>query len=463
MSPRCSVRPHESVEALLEPGAVQETSDAEEVDSDEEQSEGGESSEEDSSEENSELSDEEFSDGEESSDEDDRRGRTRRQSTKTAVLEFLDLEAIEVGGGSPEYGCEDDYYDRYEVFSEEDSDEGVSEEDHKDALGCGPSDSKLPDLLSDVPEHPANKGESRSNREISEDESICEELVGFRHKRKKWHVVESSSESDEDSDEPESTSKPRKLLKRLRRQVDGEGNIASQRSATSEGRQIVSGPDNQPGEPGASGRRPVKRNPTWSELQQNINQLFRFLRDKPNGRGRIDRLRDVVIDIYLMGYERRRLDPTGWGVLLQTTGHRTDAVRDDIGGVECLVGVPGPTDSLRPLAGKSYGQCGSGGVPETSDIDSDASTVVVNTKGRWKTSGNAARLDEETRVGSPLRDSPRRGELDASPSMATQPWPSMVVADTDSTDLWSQSTGQTFPVFKDTKGCCEIQFPAPRR
>ncbi|QOD40147.1 ICP22 [Macropodid alphaherpesvirus 4] len=436
--------------------ADDEDEDDEDEDDEDEDDEDEDDEDEDDEDEDDEDEDDEDEDDEDEDDEDED-GRRKKSSINAAVLEFLDLEAKEVGVGSHDAEEDDDYYARYEVFSEDDSDED-GKEDQKDSNQPG---SVLPDLISDIPES-SPKCDSRSCGENSDD-GLADEPVARTRKRKKWHVVESSSDSDETAEELESSPKPRKIRKRLRRHLDVEDDnpISDQRNGA-EGGQEMLGSDAHTQEDGGSRGQVSDNGPTWLGLQQTINQLFRVLRNSANATTQADRLRDVVLEAYMLGYSRRRLDTSGWGALLQTTGLRGAVDQNAVESVERQHGGSGPTESLSHLLGKTYGVCKTGGDTELSDVDSEASTIVTRPKRARKTSKMAAPLDEESRMGGPSSDLSARRSVDFSPSTSTQPWPSMVVADTDSTDPWSQGSGQPYPVFKTNKGCCEMQFHTPR-
>ncbi|QPO25194.1 regulatory protein ICP22 [Bovine alphaherpesvirus 2] len=200
-------------------------------------------------------------------------------------------------------------------------------------------------------------------------------------------------------------------------------------------------------------------------MRRDINQLFRVLRSAPNPHGSANRLRQLVMDAYLMGYCRHRLDPDVWGHMLQVSGSRAFHIGNTIAKVERQFPTSNAPHVLVPLTAKRYGpQCDG----DVSDIDVDTSEESDTSEFTDEASGGfdvEVGCDDEVSSQSyvsPNTETKLGCESDnidwGTPSQGSQPWLSVVVADTDSSDTahayYSSSRGSP----KNNDECRKIKF-----
>ncbi|ARS01697.1 regulatory protein ICP22 [Macacine alphaherpesvirus 1] len=194
-------------------------------------------------------------------------------------------------------------------------------------------------------------------------------------------------------------------------------------------------------------------------MRRGINRTFRLLRRSSDPRGAADRLRRLIRDCYLMGYTRRRLEPSMWSRMLQVGGDRASGLRNTIARVVERVGDEGEILPL-PLSPLRYhgAACDRSRADTGDDDDSRPGFSDLDTSG-----DSDATLESDSEGAPPsgpldppapgMPDVPTRGPSrgDAHGSLASrletefaafdwtsdegsQPWLSSVVADTSSAE-----------------------------
>ncbi|BBM13233.1 regulatory protein ICP22 [pteropodid alphaherpesvirus 2] len=209
-------------------------------------------------------------------------------------------------------------------------------------------------------------------------------------------------------------------------------------------------------------------------LRHNINQIFRGLRSTPISHGLANRLRRVVRDAYLMGYCRYRIAPDAWGHLLQVSGSRAFHLRNMVSKVEQRwekVAVP---MDLPPLAAPKYGPRCDEGQSDTSEgttsAATDSDTPDDSSLDVERPGGNSRPQSEQSdSQGTDLDEDWMRahecgqGEWDT-PNPNSQPWLSVVLADTNSVGRSSEGSAKSAAAPHDS--CRRMQFteacPYPR-
>ncbi|BAP00739.1 regulatory protein ICP22 [Pteropodid alphaherpesvirus 1] len=198
-------------------------------------------------------------------------------------------------------------------------------------------------------------------------------------------------------------------------------------------------------------------------LRHNINQLFRGLRSNSNSHGLANRLRRVVRDAYLMGYCRHRVAPDAWGHLLQVTGSRAFHLRNMIIKTEQRWEKAAAPLDLPPLATPKYGSQCDEGLSDTSEGSTSAATdsdtpddqnpeAVCSHSNSRSQSGQANSQDTEEAWRCALDETQCSWSTPNS-----QPWLSMVLADTNSVDRSSSGSSKSSPAPLDS--CRRMQFP----
>ncbi|AFR32504.1 regulatory protein ICP22 [Leporid alphaherpesvirus 4] len=187
-------------------------------------------------------------------------------------------------------------------------------------------------------------------------------------------------------------------------------------------------------------------------VRHNVNQLFRAINSSPNPHCGANRLRKVIVDVYLMGYCRKRLKSNMWGHLLQVSGDRAFRAANRITKVERRFSPGELPERLSPLNTRLYGPLCDGEVSDSDVHTSDESDDARSLRGEEDDVSDATgqELSDATMAGGELSSastasSPRLGveerlsqefsDFDwTASSQSSQPWLSVVVADTNSSD-----------------------------